>query len=333
MSATEILDRDAWVLETEYSTIALEKWQKTVDIMARIFQAPAGFIVQFTSRGYQVVISSRQESNPYAAGGIIAADTNIFCRKVLADMKGFYVQHASGDPAWADNPEVADDGFNSYYGLPIKWPGGKPFGTMCVMDYRITDYAADYLELMEQFKDLIEKDLEIVLRYMETKEMSLRDDLTGLYNRRGFRELVHNNLACAKYRGRRYALIFFDLDEFKAINDIYGHDTGDLVLKQFGQALTSCLRKVDLVARLGGDEFAALVLLEGEVDVEAVSRRIGSVFAEGLRARWVPAREIAFSVGHALYDVDGTTDMDTLLAIADGRMYQEKRKRFAAVSG
>ncbi|NEQ76933.1 MAG: response regulator [Okeania sp. SIO2C9] len=166
-------DHNLWVLDDERHTISLAKWQKTIDVMANIFQAPAGFIVQHTNQGYQVVIASQQESNPYpAGGGIIPLNCNIFCRKIMQTREKLYVKNAKVDPYWDDNPEVAQDGFMSYYGLLVNWPDNTPFGTICVMDFKETDYQKDYLDLMEELRNLVEHDLRLFEQYQTTAKLA-----------------------------------------------------------------------------------------------------------------------------------------------------------------
>ncbi|MDJ1182968.1 ATP-binding protein [Roseofilum casamattae] len=166
-------DRDRWLFDDEQYAIPLTKWQKTIDVMAKIFQAPAGFIVQHTNQGYQVVIASQQDSNPYpAAGGVIPLNCNIFCRKIVQTGQKLYVKNAKADPYWDDNPEVAQDGFMSYYGLPVNWPDNTPFGTICVMDFKETDYQQDYLDLMEELRNLIEYDLQLSEQYHTTVQLA-----------------------------------------------------------------------------------------------------------------------------------------------------------------
>ena len=165
-------DHNQWVLGQKHELLLLEKWQKNINVMSSLFHAPAGFIVQHTNKGYQVVIASQQESNPYGPGGVIPLDCNIFCRKIVQTRQKLYVQNAPLDPYWNDNPEVAEDGFRSYYGLPVNWPDETPFGTICVMDFKETDYQQDYLELMVELRNLIEDDLKLFEQYQTTTQLA-----------------------------------------------------------------------------------------------------------------------------------------------------------------
>ncbi|MGE4489847.1 MAG: GGDEF domain-containing protein [Kiritimatiellales bacterium] len=93
----------------------------------------------------------------------------------------------------------------------------------------------------------------------ELTERAVRDPLTGLYNRRFFDESLAQNIETARRYSRDLSLVLFDLDRFKEINDTFGHEAGDAVLKTFAQLLQKTVRKADIVCRIGGDEFAVIL--------------------------------------------------------------------------
>ncbi|HEX9173079.1 MAG TPA: EAL domain-containing protein [Telluria sp.] len=150
------------------------------------------------------------------------------------------------------------------------------------------------------------------------------DPLTGLPNRVLFLDRLHQALAVARRQHAQFALMFLDLDRFKAINDSYGHPAGDAVLKQVAQRLTLCVRGADTVSRLGGDEF--VVLLAGIGGADHAAHVAGSV----LRGVALPVRfesqdiSLSASIGIALAPDDGA-DVETLLKHADVAMYHAKQ--------
>lgn len=155
------------------------------------------------------------------------------------------------------------------------------------------------------------------------KQMALSDPLTGLANRRLFQSEVGRALARAKRSGLVGALLYFDLDCFKPVNDTYGHDVGDQVLCEVATRIKTILRSSDLLSRLGGDEFT--VLLENVATPEQAVR-IGEKIVETIRQPFFVGQEsfsISASVGVALF---GATDVDpdALLIKADRAMYQAK---------
>jgi diguanylate cyclase (GGDEF)-like protein len=151
------------------------------------------------------------------------------------------------------------------------------------------------------------------------------DTLTGLANRNLFMSELHRSIASAERSNKAFALLFIDLDRFKAVNDTLGHDAGDELLKVMAGRLTALLRDADIVARLGGDEF--VVLVDGQVEPGALSKvasRILTVLCEPfvLRERSV---QVSASVGIAVYPADGA-DEASLLKNADAAMYLAKAK-------
>jgi two-component system cell cycle response regulator len=157
----------------------------------------------------------------------------------------------------------------------------------------------------------------------ELKSLSLTDELTGLYNRRGFLTLARQQIKIAHRIKRRLLLIYTDMDNLKWINDTLGHKEGDRALKEMAEIMSSTFRTSDLVARMGGDEFAVLGLEEGEADFSTIRLRLqkkgGSSGKESAR----PYR-LAFSTGFVQYDPEKPEDIDELLARADKLMYVEK---------
>jgi diguanylate cyclase (GGDEF)-like protein/PAS domain S-box-containing protein len=152
------------------------------------------------------------------------------------------------------------------------------------------------------------------------------DALTGLPNRTLFYDRVEQALSIAKRHDRQdAAVMFLDLDRFKAVNDSFGHDVGDLLLREVARRLRSAVRESDTVARLGGDEFTVLLPeLAGAEGAAAVADKI----IEATREPCIIAGHTIFitaSIGIALYPRDGA-DVDSLMKTADAAMYQVKAR-------
>jgi len=132
-----------------------------------------------------------------------------------------------------------------------------------------------------------ETNLPIWLAFLALAEQATRDHLTGLYNRRYFDETLADHVAAANRYDRELALILFDIDDFKSINDTAGHDAGDEALRQFANLLGTTARKADIICRYGGDEFAILLPETAEPEAQAFIERV---------RRTLFATEAAFSV-------------------------------------
>ncbi len=156
--------------------------------------------------------------------------------------------------------------------------------------------------------------------------ISMTDELTGIYNRRGFMELAGHQLKVAERAERELLLFFGDLDEFKTINDQFGHAAGDQALIRTSQILKETFRSSDVLARLGGDEFVVLALEAGQSHAEILTVRLRENFRLFNQRKIFPF-EISLSVGVTCFYPKQSTRLDVLLAQADSALYSEKERK------
>ncbi len=153
--------------------------------------------------------------------------------------------------------------------------------------------------------------------------MALRDDLTGLHNRRGFIALATRYLRWARGAGQNLAMFFADVDGLKSINDRFGHGEGDRAIARAAACMRETFRQSDVIARLSGDEFVALVTEGPGRSVEAICRRLQSKLAEHTRADG--RYGLSLSVGVAYFDPHDPVALHELLRQADIALYRKKR--------
>jgi two-component system, cell cycle response regulator len=158
--------------------------------------------------------------------------------------------------------------------------------------------------------------------------MALRDDLTGLHNRRGFIALATQHLNWARDAGLHMVMFFADLDGLKSINDRFGHGEGDRAITLAAYCLKKTFRKFDVVARLSGDEFVALIMEEPGRGAESICRRLQTNLAACAGAD-IPY-ELSLSVGVAHFDPGKPVTLQELMRQADTALYQHKRGRRSA---
>jgi diguanylate cyclase (GGDEF)-like protein len=157
------------------------------------------------------------------------------------------------------------------------------------------------------------------------QNLSLIDDLTGLYNRRGFLALAEQHLRMIQRKGAAL-LIYMDLDDLKLINDSYGHLEGNRALIVTANVLRTCFRQSDILARLGGDEFCVLMTDAGEDSAQQVRKRLQQR-TEFINALTSWRFRLSLSVGIADVPVVHQPSLDQLLRIADRDMYEEKKNK------
>ena len=238
--------------------------------------------------------------------------------------------------------------------LPLKDDAGRVVGTMGVSrditerkraeqqldEYRnrLEDLVAERTAELMRVNRRLEKDIvarrqaeqELAIKAQELartnqvlENLSLLDDLTGLYNRKGFLALAEHRVKLAYRTGEPFSIAFVDLDHLKQINDSFGHQEGDRALIDTANVLRDCFRESDILARLGGDEFAIFV---AEADMEKIAARIHEKLAA---LETVPGRryKLSFSMGIVTGSSKKDGDIDSLLRHADARMYEEKRAK------
>jgi diguanylate cyclase (GGDEF)-like protein len=153
--------------------------------------------------------------------------------------------------------------------------------------------------------------------------MAHHDALTGLPNRSLLRQRLEQAIGRARSGGRRAALVFFDLDRFKCVNDALGHEAGDCLLREVADRLTRCVRADDTVARLGGDEFVIVLAdLSHHGDAGAVMHKLLTSVAEPMPIAG-GTLVVTASLGLAVYPEHGETG-DALMRAADAAMYEVK---------
>jgi len=160
----------------------------------------------------------------------------------------------------------------------------------------------------------------------EIKALSLEDDLTGVYNRRGFMALARQQLMLAHRVERDMILIFIDLDNLKEINDTFGHPEGDRALMDFASILKKTFRESDIIGRIGGDEFVVLALEVEMNGTDALIQRLkDALFIH--KSKTTQPYHLSASIGCARYNPKYPKTLDKLLFMADQRMYKNKKTK------
>jgi len=157
----------------------------------------------------------------------------------------------------------------------------------------------------------------------EIRSLAVTDELTGLYNRRGFLASATQQLKLAHRHAENVLLLFCDVDNLKEINDSFGHHEGDLALVRAADALEETFRDSDILARLGGDEFAVLASDASITSRQAIMPRIEKSLEKGNAEE--TRYKLSFSIGVARFDPQTPVSLGELMARADQDMYVHKK--------
>lgn len=261
-----------------------------------------------------------------------------FCAHAINGREMFIVEDATTDPRFATNPLVrGEPRIRFYAGMPLVMPGGEVLGALCVMDHQprtLTEEQKQALRVLAH-NVVTEFDLRLRIQTLEQEitrrqiaestalQLATRDSLTGLPNRTTLVDRLHQAGLMANREGHQVAFIFLDLDNFKWVNDTFGHGVGDRLLQIVAERLTAQLRESDTIARLGGDEFAVVLPgIGGAAAAELIAGKLLDTLAVPVE---ISGHQVVprCSMGIALHPEHGA-DGEALMRYADLALYSAK---------
>lgn len=248
-----------------------------------------------------------------------------FCNYVIAESRPVIVPDAMEDERFCDNALVTGAPFIRFYaGMPLSLEDGTALATFCCIDTKPRDLSDGEHKILSNLAALAASQLRLRQANIALAWTSNHDTLTGLDNRRALNEHLETSLAEGAIPGRRSALLLIDMDGFKRVNDVGGHDVGDALLKMVSDRLRMCVLSPNVVAaRMGGDEFAVLVRdLASRREAEALGWDLVSLLRTSIVAGGAHFGCRA-SIGISLYPEHGT-DPISLLKAADLALYSAK---------
>lgn len=292
------------VLDTD----AEERFDRVTRLTRRIFSAPICLVTLVDAE--RQWFKSRQ--------GLSATETSrdiSFCGHAINHDGVFIVNDALKDPRFHDNPLVVRDPFIRFYaGYPLTMSDGCRVGTLCIIDTKPRQLTGEEIEILTDLGKMVEAELLLIVQ-------NTLDPLTAISNRRGFELLAHQALASCRRTKMAAAVVFFDLDFFKEINDSFGHRKGDELLCDFANILMVAFRESDVIARMGGDEFVVLLSFVHKDMVNHAIERFKLLLEQYNQQH---QHRLATSIGIAHWTPDSDICLDNLLDCADKAMYQDK---------
>ncbi|PWT83072.1 MAG: hypothetical protein C5B44_01155 [Acidobacteria bacterium] len=220
------------------------------------------------------------------------------------------------------NPEASVK-YRSMAALPL-FKDDVVIGVISLYSSEIDQYSDDHIRLLETVTLLASDALWNAIQHAQAESNALTDQLTGLPNARYLSLRFDEEVARARRTDRLFQVLMLDLDDFKRVNDTFGHRVGDKMLREVAAIIHSQLREYDFLARCGGDEFIALVQEIAGVQVKELCLRIETAVSKFKlpigRNRFA---QVGISIGTSTFDTDGET-LDQLMAKADKEMYKAK---------
>lgn len=239
-----------------------------------------------------------------------------FCGHAILGTDPFIIPNAIEDTRFSDNPLVLDDPHIRFYaGCPLSAHNGDKLGTLCIIDRKPRTLGHSEIEALADLAAMVELQL-------STEQMATMDELTNTLNRRGFGQMAQHSLSLCIREKMPATLIFIDLNNFKTINDTYGHAEGDNALVLFSEQLINTFRDSDIIGRLGGDEFVVLLTNNKQFTENSINRLSQLVRRANKSAN--KDYNISFAYGIVEFDSSKHQTVTDLLIEGDKLMYEQK---------
>jgi len=257
------------------------------------------------------------------------------CRLTVQENRLITISDLSQDPRTAQSPIVASaPRFRAYAGHPLTDEHGSVAGTFCVFGLKPREFNAADRQTVTDLAAMTQRELlsdrlsdahsALTAKLSVARREAMMDPLTRLWNRRGASVLLKSAFTGADQRGTPLTLALLDLDNFKRVNDNYGHQIGDEVLRKVAGRLISAVRNNDIVCRIGGDEF---LILMSETDAHAAAR-LAERIRRAVTDTAVPTRDgsmtMSVSVGCTVRQPKDASPVEDLLERADQALLQSK---------
>ncbi|MEW6368842.1 MAG: diguanylate cyclase [Acidobacteriota bacterium] len=225
-----------------------------------------------------------------------------------------------------EDMRLLEDGIRSYVLLPLT-TRGRAIGALALGSIRERTYDSSTIDLLQPFTDSVSLVLDNIRLFQKTRDLSITDEVTPLYNVRFFHQMLDRELRFVDRYGSCLSLVFIDLDRFKPVNDQYGHLRGSRALREVGFLLRTAVRDTDYPARYGGDEFVIILPQTDRADAEYIALKLRSIIEQHtfLQEEGINVK-LGASYGVATYPHEAQTK-ESLIRLADSRMYEDKERR------
>ncbi len=222
------------------------------------------------------------------------------------------------------NTQLIHDSIKSHLAIPLI-TNNSVYGLLCLDDFESRRFDATKISMLSMLASFVAMSIANAQHHWDTKQLSIIDPLTGLFNRRHLDIVLPQEFERARRHGCTFSLILIDVDYFKQFNDTFGHQLGDEILKMVGHLLKDTLRGMDICFRYGGEEFLVILPMTTIYDARIVAERIRQlVFDESRKVLYETTEmPVTVSIGISAYATDSGTAAE-LLNLADQQLYSAK---------
>lgn len=259
-----------------------------------------------------------------------------FCAHAILQNDLFIVQDSHKEPRFADNPMVTQEPYVRFYaGCPIHTTDGFNIGTLCIIDNQPRELSDDEKVQLKDLATLVQDELqkykhkysesEFIKQLDQAKRAKLIDSLTGVWNREGCEINIKEHLILANNSREDFLLAILDIDNFKRVNDTFGHNAGDDVIREVVKRMVMSLDESDVVGRWGGEEFIILANITDSIEkiFDRIDKARESVASEPIVSdeNIIP---VSVTIGITTCENGQNITSEQLVAQADKALYKGK---------
>ncbi|MCG9695717.1 GGDEF domain-containing protein [Shewanella sp. Isolate11] len=254
------------ILENDNAQINLVRWMHQCELMKRYYQADVALVLQKTDLGYEVIVSSINDSRKYLSGTVYSENTELFHRFTTSQPEGISINLSSVAFPLPDDFSAE----SNILSRPILWPDGSPFGCLCVLNSKVDEQGENSSFMLEPFQILLQQDLALLCQNQRIESLSMRDRDTGMLNHYGFIMMAPRQLNLGRRFGAHAAVLFFELypnaPRLETLEDKH--------IRLLGRIIQDTIRTADIAAHYQKAQFVVLVFIDSERDIPHIIRRV-----------------------------------------------------------
>ncbi|QYJ85600.1 GGDEF domain-containing protein [Shewanella mesophila] len=297
------------ILENDNAQINLVRWMHQCELMKRYYQADVAFVVQKTDLGFEVIVSSINDTRKYLSGTVYSDKIDLFNRLSSSQPDGINLELSS-------NTMVLPDDLASVTNIlsrPILWPDGSIFGCLCVLNTADDGTPGINSFMLEPFQILLQQDLALLCQSQRIESLSMRDRETGMLNHYGFIMMAPRQLNLGRRFGAHAGILFFELyptpPRLEAIEDKH--------IRLLGNIIQDTIRTADIAAHYSKAQFVVLVFIDSERDLPHIGKRVEKLLNQ-------QNDQLQLDCGYAFFAPESSAKLAPMLEKAKSQLRSQK---------
>ncbi|MCG9713461.1 GGDEF domain-containing protein [Shewanella insulae] len=299
------------ILENENAQINLVRWMHQCELMKRYFEADVAFVAQQTDLGFEIIVSSINDTRKYLSGTLYNEKFELFTRLANSQPEGINL-----DLSRESNAELPRDlaTASSLLSRPILWPDGTIFGCLCVINPASRETASTNAFMLEPFQVLLQQDLALLCQSQRIESLSMRDRDTGMLNHYGFIMMAPRQLNLGRRFGAHAGILFFELYPNAPLLD----EIEDKHIRLLGNIIQDTIRTADIAAHYSQSQFVVLAFVDAERDLGHISRRVEKLLMQ-------QNDRLKLDSGHSFFAPDSSAKLAPMLEQAKRQLKSQQK--------